>query len=74
MKDFYKKFGCLPAQSTIGIMLLFGEESMNTTPTNTSHSLYVLYETLPNEVQQAFFTGSHALRGNQVRTRQRPAS
>ena len=27
---------------------------MNTAPTNTAHSLYVLYETLPNEVQQAF--------------------
>lgn len=27
---------------------------MNTTPTDTAHSLYVLYETLPNEVQQAF--------------------
>lgn len=27
---------------------------MNTAPSNTAHSLYVLYETLPNEVQQAF--------------------
>ena len=27
---------------------------MNTQPANTAHSLYVLYETLPNEVQQAF--------------------
>ena len=36
-------------------MLLFGEGSMNTSPTtNTAHTLYVFYETLPNEVQQAF--------------------
>ena len=27
---------------------------MNTAPTDTAHSLYALYETLPNEVQQAF--------------------
>ncbi|MCX7102322.1 MAG: hypothetical protein NTX38_12805 [Methylobacter sp.] len=27
---------------------------MNTQATNTAHSLYALYETLPNEVQQAF--------------------
>ena len=27
---------------------------MNTQAANTAHSLYVLYETLPNEVQQAF--------------------
>ena len=28
---------------------------MNTSPTtNTAHTLYVFYETLPNEVQQAF--------------------
>ncbi|SJM94640.1 conserved hypothetical protein [Crenothrix polyspora] len=27
---------------------------MNTQQTNTAHSLYALYETLPNEVQQAF--------------------
>ena len=27
---------------------------MNTQPANTAHSLYALYETLPNEVQQAF--------------------
>lgn len=27
---------------------------MNTQQTDTAHSLYALYETLPNEVQQAF--------------------
>jgi hypothetical protein len=27
---------------------------MNTQQTNTAHSLYAFYETLPNEVQQAF--------------------
>jgi hypothetical protein len=27
---------------------------MNTQQANTAHSLYVLYDTLPNEVQQAF--------------------
>ena len=27
---------------------------MNTQQANTAHSLYALYETLPNEVQQAF--------------------
>ena len=27
---------------------------MNTAPTDTAHSLYALYETLPNEAQQAF--------------------
>ncbi len=27
---------------------------MNIQPTKTAHSLYALYETLPNEVQQAF--------------------
>lgn len=27
---------------------------MNTAPADTAHSLYALYETLPNEVQQAF--------------------
>lgn len=27
---------------------------MNTQQTNTAHSLYALYDTLPNEVQQAF--------------------
>jgi hypothetical protein len=27
---------------------------MNTATANTPHSLYELYETLPNEVQQAF--------------------
>jgi hypothetical protein len=27
---------------------------MNTATANTAHSLYALYETLPNEVQQAF--------------------
>jgi len=27
---------------------------MNIASTNTAHSLYKLYETLPNEVQQAF--------------------
>ena len=27
---------------------------MNIESANTAHSLYVLYETLPNEVQQAF--------------------
>ena len=27
---------------------------MKTAPTNTAHSLYVLYKTLPNEVQQFF--------------------
>ena len=27
---------------------------MNTQDANTAHSLYALYETLPNEVQQAF--------------------
>lgn len=27
---------------------------MNSPQTNTAHSLYTLYETLPNEVQQAF--------------------
>jgi hypothetical protein len=27
---------------------------MNTASTQTAHSLYVFYETLPNEVQQAF--------------------
>ena len=35
-------------------MLFFGEKLMNTASTHTAHSLYVFYETLPNEVQQAF--------------------
>jgi hypothetical protein len=45
---------------------------MNTQQANTAHSLYVLYDTLPNEVQQAFLEelkfpsflgGSRACRG-----------
>ena len=27
---------------------------MNTQQANTAHSLYALYDTLPNEIQQAF--------------------
>jgi hypothetical protein len=30
---------------------------MNITQSATAHSLYTLYETLPNEVQQAFLQG-----------------
>ena len=50
---------CTLSLSTLGIneflnKLLFGEKPMNTASTQTAHSLYVFYETLPNEVQQAF--------------------